>query len=397
MHIAERMSRLGTETAFEVLVKARALEAQGRDIVHLEIGEPDFDTPQNIVDAAKGALDTGHTHYGPSAGLPQAREAVAAYVARTRGIDCSPDEVVLTPGAKPIMFYGLMATIDEGDEVIYPNPGFPIYESVINFLGAKPIPLPLREDKEFRFDLSDLEDRITPKSRMLIINSPQNPTGGILTEDDIRGIAELARKHNLIVFSDEIYSRITYDGFKHTSILQFEGMKERTIMLDGFSKTYAMTGWRLGYGIMPPSIASLVAKLQTNCTSCTSSFTQMAGIEALNGPQDIAEDMIAEFKRRRDVIVDGLNEIPGFRCHRPQGAFYVFPNIEQTGRTSQFMADYLLNEAGVACLSGTAFGVHGEGFIRFSYANSVENIEKALGRIKEAVEKLEDIGASANV
>lgn len=395
MHIAGRMSRLGTETAFEVLVRARALEAQGRDIVHLEIGEPDFDTPQNIIDAAKGALDSGYTHYGPSAGLPQAREAVADYVARTRGIECSPDEVVLTPGAKPIMFYGLMATIDEGDEVIYPNPGFPIYESVINFLGAKPVPLPLQESKEFRFDLSDLEDRITEKTRMLIINTPQNPTGGILTEDDLRGIAELANHHDLIVFSDEIYSRMTYDGFEHTSILTFPGMKERTIMLDGFSKTYAMTGWRLGYGVMPASIASLVAKLQTNCTSCTSSFTQVAGIEALTGPQTMAEEMIAEFRRRRDVIVDGLNSIPGFRCHRPQGAFYVFPNIEGTGRSSQFMADYLLNEAGVACLSGTAFGAHGEGFIRFSYANSVENIEKALGRIREAVEKLESVGASA--
>lgn len=395
MHIAGRMSRLGTETAFEVLVRARALEAQGRDIVHLEIGEPDFDTPQNIIDAAKGALDSGYTHYGPSAGLPQAREAVADYVARTRGIACSPDEVVLTPGAKPIMFYGLMATIDEGDEVIYPNPGFPIYESVINFLGAKPVPLPLQESKEFRFDLSDLEDRITEKTRMLIINTPQNPTGGILTEDDLRGIAELANRHDLIVFSDEIYSRMTYDGFEHTSILTFPGMKERTIMLDGFSKTYAMTGWRLGYGVMPASIASLVAKLQTNCTSCTSSFTQVAGIEALTGPQTMAEEMIAEFRRRRDVIVDGLNSIPGFRCHRPQGAFYVFPNIEGTGRSSQFMADYLLNEAGVACLSGTAFGAHGEGFIRFSYANSVENIEKALGRIREAVEKLESVGASA--
>ena len=394
MHIAGRMSRLGTETAFEVLVKARALEAQGKDIVHLEIGEPDFDTPQNIIDSAKAALDSGFTHYGPSAGLPQAREAIAEYVARTRGVECSPDEVVITPGAKPIMFYAMMATIDEGDEVIYPNPGFPIYESVINFLGAKAVPLPLQESKEFRFDLADLEARITPKTRMLIINTPQNPTGGILTDDDLRGIAALANQHDLIVFSDEIYSRMTYDGFQHTSILQFPGMKERTIMLDGYSKTYAMTGWRLGYGVMPASIAALVAKLQTNCTSCTSSFTQVAGIEALTGQQDTAEEMIAEFKRRRDVIVDGLNAIPGFRCHRPQGAFYVFPNIEATGRSSQFMADYLLNEAGVACLSGTAFGAHGEGYIRFSYANSVENIQKALSRIQEAMEKLESVGAS---
>jgi aspartate aminotransferase len=389
MHIAQRMSRLGTETAFEVLVKARKLEAEGRDIVHLEIGEPDFDTPQNIVDAAIGGLRDGFTHYGPSAGLPQAREAVAAYIERTRpGVICSADEIVITPGAKPIMFYAMMATIDEGDEVIYPNPGFPIYESVINFLGAKPVALPLQESKEFRFDLEDLESRISKRTRMLIINTPQNPTGGILTREDVEGIARLAIEHNLIVFSDEIYSRMTYDGFQHTSILEFPGMKERTIMLDGFSKTYAMTGWRLGYGMMPASIASMVAKLQTNCTSCTSSFTQVAGIEALNGPQGPAEEMIEEFRRRRDVIVDGLNKIPGFRCHRPHGAFYVFPNIEGTGYSSQRMADYLLYEAGVACLSGTAFGQFGEGFIRFSYANSIENINRALDRINDAVSKL---------
>lgn len=396
MHIAQRMSRLGTETAFEVLVKAKKLEAQGKDIVHLEIGEPDFDTPQNIVEAAKSALDSGYTHYGPSPGLPEAREAIADYIERTRpGVECSPDEVVVTPGAKPIMFYAMMATVDEGDEVIYPNPGFPIYESVIDFLGAKSVALPLRESNEFRLKIDDLEERITPRTRMLILNSPQNPTGGILTEKDLEEIAELAVKNDLIVFSDEIYSRMTYDGFEHTSILKFPGMKERTILLDGFSKTYAMTGWRLGYGVMPSSIASLVAKLQTNCTSCTSSFSQMAGVEALNGPQEAAEEMIGEFRKRRDVIVDGLNQIPGFRCHRPQGAFYVFPNIEGTGRSSAFMADYLLNQAGVACLSGTAFGNHGEGFIRFSYANSIENIEKALERIGEAVAKLEDVGASA--
>lgn len=389
MHIAQRMSRLGTETAFEVLVKARKLEAQGHDIVHLEIGEPDFDTPQNIINAAKDALDNGYTHYGPAAGLPQAREAIARYVERTRpGVNCSADEVVITPGGKPIMFYAMMATVDEGDEVIYPNPGFPIYESVINFLGAKPVALPLREEKEFRFDLADLEARITKKSRMLIINTPQNPTGGILTREDVEGIAELALKNNLIVFSDEIYSRMTYDGFEHTSILEFPGMKERTIMLDGFSKTYAMTGWRLGYGVMPAATASLVAKLQTNCTSCTSAFTQVAGIEALEGTQEPAEEMIEEFRRRRDVIVDGLNQIPGIRCHRPQGAFYVFPNIEGTGYSSQRMADYLLNDAGVACLSGTAFGQFGEGYIRFSYANSIANIEKALDRINTAVSKL---------
>jgi aspartate/methionine/tyrosine aminotransferase len=386
MHVAERIDRLGTETAFEVLVRARALEAQGKSIVHLEIGEPDFDTPQNIIDAAKHALDNGYTHYGPSAGLPEAREAVAAYIKRTRGTEYSANEIVITPGAKPILFYGMMATIDAGDEVIYPNPGFPIYESVINFLQAVPVPLPLKEEKEFRFDISDLEARITPKTRMVIINTPQNPTGGILTHDDLKRIAELAVKHNFIVLSDEIYSQITYDGFVNESITQFEGMKERTILLDGFSKTFAMTGWRMGYGAMPEHIAKVVAKLQTNCTSCTASFNQMAGIEALSERTDaIAAEFVAEFKRRRDVIVSALNAMPGVRCHSPKGAFYVYPNIEGTGLTSQEFADFSLYEAGVACLSGTAFGSYGEGFVRFSYANSVENIEEAMRRLDTAL------------
>lgn len=389
MHIAERISRLGTETAFEVLVKARALEAQGKSVVHLEIGEPDFDTPPNIIQAAKDALDKGFTHYGPAAGLPEARKAVADYINKTRGYDMwDADHVVITPGAKPIMFYGMMAIIDPGDEVIYPNPGFPIYESVINFLGAKPVPLPLREDKEFRFDVGDLEARITPKTRMVILNTPQNPTGGILTREDLEQIAELAIKHNLIVLSDEIYSQVTYGDFKHTSITEFEGMQERTIILDGFSKTFAMTGWRLGYGLFPKEMAKVVAKLQTNCTSCTSSFSQIAGIEALDDRTlPYVDVFLKEFERRRDAIVDGLNQIPGFRCHKPHGAFYVFPNIEATGMTSQQAADFLLYEAGVACLSGTAFGAHGEGFIRFSYANSIEKINDALNRISEAMKK----------
>lgn len=389
MHIAERISRLGTETAFEVLVKARALEAQGKSVVHLEIGEPDFDTPPNIIQAAKDALDKGFTHYGPAAGLPEARKAVADYINKTRGYDIwDGDHVVITPGAKPIMFYGMMAIIDPGDEVIYPNPGFPIYESVINFLGAKPVPLPLREDKEFRFDVGDLEARITPKTRMVILNTPQNPTGGILTREDLEQIAELAIKHNLIVLSDEIYSQVTYGDFKHTSITEFEGMQERTIILDGFSKTFAMTGWRLGYGLFPKEMAKVVAKLQTNCTSCTSSFSQIAGIEALDDRTlPYVDVFLKEFERRRDAIVDGLNQIPGFRCHKPHGAFYVFPNIEATGMTSQQAADFLLYEAGVACLSGTAFGAHGEGFIRFSYANSIEKINDALNRISEAMKK----------
>ena len=389
MQIAERMSRLGTETAFEVLLKAKALEAQGKNIVHLEIGEPDFDTPQNVIEAAKKALDEGFTHYGPSAGLPQAREAVAEYTNKTRGYGLwDADNVVITPGAKPIMFFGMMAVVNEGDEVIYPNPGFPIYESVIRFLGAKPVPLQLKEEKEFRFDVADLEALITPKTKLLIINTPQNPTGGILTKDDLRQIADLAIKHDLMVLSDEIYSQITYGDFHHTSITEFEGMAERTMILDGFSKTFAMTGWRLGYGLFPKDIAKLVAKLQTNCTSCTSSFSQMAGVEALSDrtlPQ--VDYFLERFKLRRDLIVEKLNEIPGFRCHKPHGAFYVFPNISETGMTSQEMETFLLNEAGVACLSGTAFGAFGEGFIRFSYANSVENIEEAMNRVKNAIER----------
>jgi aspartate/methionine/tyrosine aminotransferase len=368
---------------------ARELSAQGYKIISLSLGEPDFDTPPNIIEAAKNALDNGFTHYGPAAGLPEARQAVADYVNKTRGYKMwDADHVVITPGAKPIMFYGMMAMIDPGDEVIYPNPGFPIYESVINFLGAKPVPLPLREEKEFRFDVGDLEARITPKTRMVIINTPQNPTGGILTREDLEQIAELAIKHNLIVLSDEIYSQVTYGDFKHTSITEFEGMQERTIILDGFSKTFAMTGWRLGYGLFPKDMAKVVAKLQTNCTSCTSSFSQIAGIEALHDRTLPHVDVfLKEFERRRDAIVDGLNQIPGFRCLKPHGAFYVFPNITGTGMTSQEAADFLLYEAGVACLSGTAFGSHGEGFIRFSYANSIENINEALNRVADAIKK----------
>jgi len=389
MQIAERMSRLGTETAFVVLQKARALEAQGKNIVHLEIGEPDFDTPPNVIEAAKKALDDGFTHYGPSAGLPEARAAVADYTNKTRGYNLwDADNVVITPGAKPIMFFGMMAVVNEGDEVIYPNPGFPIYESVIRFLGAKPVPLHLKEEKEFRFDVADLEALITPKTKMLIINTPQNPTGGILTRDDLQQIAELAIKHDIIVLSDEIYSQVTYGDFHHTSITEFEGMPERTMILDGFSKTFAMTGWRLGYGLFPKDIAALVAKLQTNCTSCTSSFSQIAGIEALSDRTlPHVNYFLERFKLRRDLIVEKINEIPGMSCHKPHGAFYVFPNITKTGMTSQEMENYLLNEAGVACLSGTAFGALGEGYIRFSYANSVDNIEEAMNRVKAAIER----------
>ncbi|MGB9773192.1 MAG: pyridoxal phosphate-dependent aminotransferase [Bacteroidota bacterium] len=388
IQLADRMNRLGTETAFEVLVKAKALEAKGRNIIHLEIGEPDFDTPQNIKDAAMKALHNGYTHYGPAAGLPELRQAIAEETSRTRGIPVEPSNVVVTPGAKPIMFFSLLACINEGDEVIYPNPGFPIYESVINFIGAKAVPIPLREEMEFRFDLDELRHLITARTRMIVLNSPHNPTGGVLAEEDLQEIARLAQEHDLIVLSDEIYRRIIYDGYPHKSIASIPGMQERTIILDGFSKTYAMTGWRLGYGVMPVELAERIAQLQINSNSCTASFTQMAGVEALQGPQTAAEEMVKEFLRRRNVIVDGLNSIPGFRCLKPHGAFYVFPNITGTGKTSRELADYLLHEAGVAALSGTAFGVYGDGFIRFSYANSVENIKEALQRIRIAVEKL---------
>jgi len=388
MHTARRMKNLGTETAFEVLVKAKALEERGREIIHLEIGEPDFDTPENIKTAAKKAIDAGYTHYSPAQGLVDLRKAIAEHMTQRIGIQFKPGQVVVTPGAKPIMFFAILACVDEGDEVIYPNPGFPIYESVISFVGATPVPLLLKEEKGFRFDIDDLEKLISPKTRMLIINTPQNPTGGILTKDDLAQIAVLALRHDLIVISDEIYSRVLYDGFEHTSITAFSGMPERTIILDGFSKCYAMTGWRLGFGIMPESLVPAVAQLQINSNSCTATFTQIAGIEALTGPQHGVEQMVKEFKHRRDVIVDGLNKIPGFRCHKPLGAFYVFPNITGTGRSSRELADYLLNDAGVACLSGTAFGAHGEGYLRFSYANSVENINLALKNIREAVERL---------
>jgi aspartate/methionine/tyrosine aminotransferase len=381
------MSRLGTETAFEVLARAKALEAQGRDIIHLEIGEPDFTTPANIIEAGVAALRRGETHYTPSAGILPLREAIAAEVSRTRGIPVSPDEVVVTPGGKPIMFFTILALAEPGTEVIYPNPGFPIYESMINFTGAKAVPVPLREEKDFRFDVQELLDKVTPQTRLIIINSPHNPTGSVLTRADLQAIAEAAQKHDFMILSDEIYIRILYEG-EHVSIASFPGMKERTIILDGFSKTYAMTGWRLGYGVMPPALATQISRLMTNSNSCTATFTQYAGLEALQGPQDESYKMVAAFKERRDVIVDGLNRIPGIRCVRPKGAFYVFPNIQGTGMKSKPFADYLLEKAGVAALSGTSFGAYGEGYVRFSYANSVENIRRALERIADAVDKL---------
>ncbi|MCP4725223.1 MAG: pyridoxal phosphate-dependent aminotransferase [bacterium] len=386
MNLAERMSRLGTETAFEVLAKAKALEAQGREIIHLEIGEPDFDTPSNIREAAKKALDEGWTHYGPANGQPELREAIANEISSTRGIDIDPMGVVVTPGAKPIMFFVILALLNKGDEAIYPNPGFPIYESMINFVGAKPVAIPLLESKEFSFDIEDLKKVANDNTKLMILNSPQNPTGGMLSRKDLEAVAELAQKHDFWVLSDEVYSRMIYSG-KFESISSIPGMKERTIILEGFSKTYAMTGWRAGHGVMPNDLAAQITKLQVNSNSCTSSFTQRACIEALTGPQHESENMVKEFEKRRDVIVDGLNDIPGFRCLKPNGAFYVFPNIEGTGKTSPELETILLNEAGVASLSGLSFGAYGKGFLRFSYANSIENINKALGWIKETVSK----------
>ncbi|HNB56903.1 MAG TPA: pyridoxal phosphate-dependent aminotransferase [bacterium] len=384
---ASAMSRLGTETAFEVLVKAKALEAQGKHIVHLEIGEPDFDTPTNISEAAIKALREGWTHYGPSPGLPDLRKAIADYVSKTRHIETHPDEVVVTPGGKPIIFFPIMALIDPGDEVIYPNPGFPIYESMINFVGGKAVPLHISEEKNFTFDVSELKEKISHKTKLVIINSPANPTGGGFSKKDIEDIAAIVKQYNCYVMSDEIYSRIMY-GYEHYSIASLPGMKERTIILDGFSKTYAMTGWRAGFGVMPKDLAAMVSKLQTNSNSCTNSFVQKACIEALQGPQDSVNAMVTEFEKRRDFIVDGLNAIKGFSCKKPLGAFYVFPNITKTGLDSRKLADYLLNEAGVAALSGTAFGSFGEGYLRFSYANSLDNIKLALERIDKAMKKL---------
>ncbi len=382
--LAERMSRLGTETAFEVLARAKAMEAKGRDIIHLEIGEPDFDTPVNIREAAKKAIDDGFTHYGPSAGMPNVRETFAEFLTKDRGIEVKPDNIVVTPGAKPILFFSILALVDEGDEVVYPNPGFPIYESVINFVGAKPVPIPLREEKAFSFDLDEMRELVTDKTKLIIINSPQNPTGGVLTLEDMKGIAELAEKHDAWILSDEVYSKMVYDG-KHVSIYDCPEVRDRVILLEGHSKTYAMTGWRLGYAAMPVELAAQISKLQTNSNSCTAAFTQIAGVEALTGPQDESLKMMAEFKARRDLIVDGLNELPGFSCLKPKGAFYVFPNITGTGRKSKEIEEFLLEEAGVAGLSGTSFGEHGEGYLRFSYANSQENLRKALDMIRKVL------------
>ena len=380
MKLANAMSRIGTETAFEVLVRARALEARGRSVIHLEIGEPDFETPRHIIEAAKQALDEGWTHYGPTQGLPELREAIAETVSRTRGIAVKPERVCVVPGGKPIIFFPMLALLEPGDEVIYPNPAFPIYESMINYCGATPIPLPLLEERGFSFDLNLFRDCLSARTKLVILNSPANPTGGVTPAEDIEAIAGLLRERDVIVLSDEIYSRMSY-GRAPVSIASLPGMLDKTIILDGFSKTYAMTGWRIGYGVLPEFLVDAVNKLMVNSNSCTAGFTQRAALAALVGPQEPSEAMFAEFRRRREVFIQALNGVPGLRCAMPEGAFYAFPNIAGTGWKSKPLADALLERAGVACLSGTAFGAYGEGYVRFSYANSTENLMEAVQRI----------------
>jgi len=391
--LADRMSRLGTESAFEVLARARAMEAEGHKIIHLEIGEPDFPTASHIVEAAVEALRAGHTHYVPAPGIPALREAVAAFLERTGRMNTTADRVVVTPGAKPIMFFTILALAGEGDEVLYPDPGFPMYESITSFAGAVPVPVPLREANSFRIDTGELERLITDRSRLLIINSPHNPCGSALTREDCEAIAEIAQRHDLIVLTDEVYWAIRYGPGSaspeggppeppHASVLDVDGMADRTILLDGWSKTFAMTGWRLGFGVFPPALVEPITRLAINSVSCTSAFSQYAAIAALDGPWEPVDAMVEEFRRRRDIIVAGLNDIPGISCLQPQGAFYVFPNITQTGLTSAELQSRLLRDAGVAALGGTAFGPYGEGYLRFSYANSVENIRAALESVR---------------
>ena len=384
LRLTERMARLGTESAFEVLNRARALERQGKTVIHLEIGEPDFATPENIVNAGVNALRAGWTHYGPPAGYPELRQAIADEVGLSRGVQVSPEEVVVVPGGKPIIFFSILALIDAGDEVIYPNPGFPIYESMIRYAGGRPVPIRLREEKDFSFDVDEFSKLINDRTRLVILNSPQNPTGGVLSKHDLEQIAAAIGDRDIFVLSDEIYSRLIFDG-QHHSIMAEPGFKDRVILLDGFSKAYAMTGWRLGYGVMRADLAGQVALLMTNSNSCTASFSQMAGVEALRGDQSSVERMREKFRQRRDMFVAGLNRIRGFSCRMPKGAFYAFPNITGMGMRSKDLADELLDEAGVACLSGASFGEFGEGYLRFSVANSTENLSRALERIERWV------------
>jgi aspartate aminotransferase len=391
--LADRMGRLGTESAFEVLARAKAMEAAGHKIIHLEIGEPDFPTASHIVEAAVEALRAGHTHYVPAPGIPALREAVAAFLERTGRMQVTPDRVVVTPGAKPIMFFTILALANEGDEILYPDPGFPMYESITSFAGAVPVPVPLRERNGFRIDTDELDRLVTDRSKLLIINSPHNPCGSALTREDCEAIADIALRHDLTVLTDEVYWAIRYGEGSgnpgegppappYASVLDVDGMADRTILLDGWSKTFAMTGWRLGFGVFPPALVEPITRLAINSVSCTSAFSQYAAIAALEGPWQQVDDMVAEFRRRRDIIVAGLNDIPGITCLEPQGAFYVFPNVTQTGLTSAELQARLLQDAGVAALGGTAFGPYGEGYLRFSYANSVENIRAALEAIR---------------
>ena len=379
--LSSRQANLGTETAFETLAKAKELERQGKSIIHLEIGEPDFDTPEHIRDAAKNALDDGFTHYGASAGQLELREAIARHQTELQGYTVSPDNVIVTPGGKPVMFFTIMALIEHGDEVIYPNPGFPIYESMIKYMGGAPVPMQLNEDTGYNADIDKLRSLVSPKTKLLIVNSPNNPCGSVIPESDLEDIAKLAVENDLIVLADEIYKDMYYGDQTHVSITKFSGMRERTVILDGFSKSYAMTGWRLGYGIFPDFLVEPVTRLMTNSVSCTSVHTQMAGIAALEGPQDSVREMMAEFTKRRDLVVNGLNSLPGISCPLPKGAFYAFPNITGTGMTSKQFAEKAMYDAGVALLAGTAFGEFGDGYVRISFANSQENLTEAIERL----------------
>ena len=382
VRFAERMQRLGTEGAFEVLARARGLEARGHEIVHLEIGEPDFATPDNITEAAVAALHAGFTHYTPAGGIMEARESVARFVGRRLGVETDPLEVVLVPGSKNVLLFVLLACVEPGQEVIYPDPGYPVYGSLVNFLGAVPVPVRLREERNFRMDLEELESLVTPRTRLLILNTPQNPTGGVLTREDVEFVARLAVERDILVVSDEIYSQIVY-GFEHVSVLSMPGMKERTVLMDGMSKAYAMCGWRLGYGVAPRELAASMETLMINSSSCAAAFTQMAAMEAFESPESDAavQRMVAQFQTRRDLVVDALNSMPGVRCQRPEGSFYAFPNIEGTGLNERVLAEGLLEQAGVAVLPGTAFGAAGAGFLRLAYTQGEDDLRRGLERI----------------
>ena len=387
MYLTNAVQQLGTESAFKVLAKAKQLESQGKDIVHLEIGQPDFPTPENICAVGKQAIDDGFTSYGPTCGHPDFRDIIAEHISRTRGIDVKGSQVVVTPGAKPVMFYAILSVVEPGDEVVYPDPGFPVYKSLIDYIGGKGVPLPLAEKNDFSFEIDELEARVNDKTKLLFLNSPQNPTGGILKKEDLEAIAAICDKHDVLILADEIYSELIYDD-DFQSVTQFEGAKDRTVLLDGFSKTYSMTGWRLGYGVFPEWMVESVELLMVNSNSCTASFSQRAGIEALTGPQDSVAQMLQAFRNRRDFFIEGLNKIPGISCRVPKGAFYAFANVSDIPLHSKELEGRLLDEAGVACLAGDGFGEFGQGFLRFSYANSIENIGEALDRIERFLSKL---------